>query len=179
MAEDGSHGSIFGQNVRSERRDIALASCLDEIAEEQPPDAATLHLVDDREGDLRGVRRIFQANETSHADPDGRIGIRLDIERDGLGGDGDVVPPVDAQQVPLGSLRQSWHRRKEAEVARARRQAFERREQPVAIAGLEETELDRGSVSEPMDLPIRIREAQRLQRAPRGTVGNRFSSRGS
>ena len=62
----------------------------DQLPEEEPPDAAVLHLVDHGHRRFGRRRLVGQAHEAGDPDAVARIGVR----RRQLGADGDVVPAI-------------------------------------------------------------------------------------
>src|SRR5262249_56341790 len=54
-------------HLGSEAAHPALARCVGQMSEQQPADAAPLHVVDDGDRDLRGMSPLTESNEACHA----------------------------------------------------------------------------------------------------------------
>jgi NADPH-dependent ferric siderophore reductase len=62
-----AHRVVGAHHLGSEAAYPALARYVGQMSEQQPADAAPLHVVDDGDRDFRGIAALMESNEACHA----------------------------------------------------------------------------------------------------------------
>ena len=140
--EDLEHPVVLAEDVGLELAHPAGASDADEMVEQQRADAAALVLVGNGERHLRGGRLAGQHGVA--ADPDDPL---LSVLEQG-GHQGDFLDEVEPRELVELRVGESPLGAEEPVVHRARSQALEVIEQPLAVVGPDGADVDRATVAE-------------------------------